>query len=215
MDVRVYELPPIGTNCYLLLEPTRQAVAVVDAPLNSFATVEKILVETGYRLEALLMTHGHWDHTLDATRFNAFGTPVYGHPAERAFFETPEVMEPFTMPGLKMPPTRIDHWVEDGQELQILGQTVEVRHVPGHSPGSVLYWFRESSFAFSGDAIFQRSIGRTDFPGCSFQTLEASIRQRIYTLPGETRLYPGHGPHTSVGAEIQGNPYVRPSGQVS
>jgi glyoxylase-like metal-dependent hydrolase (beta-lactamase superfamily II) len=84
-----------------------------------------------------------------------------------------------------------------------------VRHVPGHSQGSLLFWFKEDAFAISGDAVFSGSIGRTDFPGCSFEQLEHSIRTQIYTLPDATVLYPGHGPATSVGAEASGNPFVR------
>jgi len=208
MEIRSFELPPIGTNAYLVLDPARGEAVLIDAPLNAYLTCEKILVETGYRLSAVLMTHGHWDHMLDGAQFNGMGVPVYGHEADADFFTRPEVMSTFAIPGMPMPAMRVDHWVTPGQTLELLGQTVEVRHVPGHSGGSVLFYWPEQAAAFSGDVVFAGSVGRTDFPGCSFATLEKSIREQVYTLPGETTLYPGHGPKTTVGQEKESNPFV-------
>lgn len=209
IQVEVFELPPIGTNCWLLSHPGSNEVVVVDAPLNAFATVERHLVKSGLRATALLMTHGHWDHTLDGWRFNQLGIPSYGHRQDQDFFENPAVMSSYSIPGLEMKPMQIDHWVGQGDTLQLLGETVEVREVPGHSPGSVLFWFRESGIAAGGDALFKGSIGRTDFPGCSFEQLEKSIVEQIYTLPATTRVLPGHGPETVVAKESRGNPFVR------
>ena len=208
LEIRSYELPPIGTQCYVVLNPETKSLAVFDAPLNAFATVEKLLVQTGYSLEGLFFTHGHWDHTLDGQRFNGFGTPAYAHEADRLFFENPETMASYSIPGLEMPSVKIDKWLNPGDDLEIVGRRVEIRHVPGHSPGSILYAFVDDGMAISGDAIFSGSIGRTDFPGCSFEQLAASIREQIYTLPNETVLYPGHGPETSVGVEALRNPFV-------
>mgnify|MGYP005840103959 CR=1 FL=1 len=208
LDIRSFELPPIGTQCYVVFAPEARTLAVFDAPLNAFPTVERIAVETGYRMEGLYFTHGHWDHTLDGRRFNEAGIPAFGHRDDKEFFETPEVMAAFAIPGMEMPPVRIETWVEAGQTITIAGRRVEVRHVPGHSAGSILYWFVEDGFAVSGDALFNGSVGRTDFPGCSFDQLAASIRGQIYTLPDETRILPGHGDGTTVGAEALGNPFV-------
>lgn len=208
IEVQSYELPPIGTQCYVVINPDRQEMAVFDAPLNAWATVEKVAVKTGYRITGLYFTHGHWDHTLDGSQFNKAGIDAFAHVADKAFFETPDVMASYSIPGLPMPPVDIVHWLEDGQAIEIVGRPVEVRHVPGHSPGSILFWFSEDNVAITGDAIFNGSIGRTDFPGCSFEQLASSIREKIYTLPDETVLYPGHGPETSVAGEASGNPFV-------
>lgn len=212
VEVHSFELPPIGTQCYLIANLERQELAVFDAPLNAWATVERMAVKSGYRISGLYFTHGHWDHTLDGLNFNEAGIPTYAHSADRAFFETPGVMASYSIPGLTMPPVKIDHWLEAGQRIEIVGRPVEVRHVPGHSPGSILYWFSDDEIAISGDAIFNRSIGRTDFPGCSFEQLAAAIRKEVYTLPDETVLYPGHGPETSVGDEAAHNPFVSREG---
>lgn len=208
LEIRSFELPPIGTQCYAILDLERQELVVMDAPLNAFATIERLSVETGFRIVGLYFTHGHWDHTLDGGRFNQAGVPTFAHAGDKDFYEQPDVMASYSIPGLPMPPVAIDHWLEGGTDITILGRTVGLRHVPGHSPGSLLYWFPEDGFAISGDALFQGSIGRTDFPGCSFEQLESSIRSQIYTLPDETVLYPGHGPKTTVGEEARNNPFV-------
>lgn len=210
MEIEVFELPPIGTNAYLLRDQERGEAVVIDAPLNAFATIEKRLVETGVELRAVLMTHAHWDHTLDGWRFNEFGTRTMGHRDDEPLFSDPNRMGRFSFGGIEMKPMAIDQWLVDGERIELLGRTVEARHVPGHCPGSLLFWFPDEAVAFSGDAIFQRSIGRADLPGGDFSTLENSIRQRIYTLPPETKLYPGHGPETTVQAEMDENPFVRP-----
>jgi glyoxylase-like metal-dependent hydrolase (beta-lactamase superfamily II) len=210
MRIEAFELPPIGTNAYFIWDAEREEAVVVDAPLNAFATIEKRLVETGCKLTALLMTHAHWDHLLDGWRFNAFDTPVYGHRDDEPLFTEPNRMGRFAFGGIEMKPMAIQHWLEDGQEISLLGRKIEARHVPGHCPGSLLFWFKDEGVAFAGDAIFNGGIGRYDLPGGSFEILEKSIRERIYTLPPNTVLYPGHGPETSVEREMAANPFVRP-----
>lgn len=208
IEVQSYELPPIGTMCYVIASPERQELAVFDAPLNAYPTAERIAVQMGYKISGMYFTHGHWDHTLDGAKFNDAGIPVFAHEDDRAFFETPDLMASYSIPGMEMPAVKVDTWLEDGQEIEIVGSLVEIRHVPGHCPGSILYWFKDDGIAITGDAIFSGSIGRTDFPGCSFEQLANSIQKQIYTLPDDTVLYPGHGPETSVGREALANPFV-------
>lgn len=206
--VQSFELPPIGTQCYVVSNTETQEMAVFDAPLNAWATVETLSAKSGYRISGLYLTHGHWDHTLDGQKFNLASVPTFAHAEDRLFYETPEIMATFSVPGMKMPPVEIGTWLEHGERITIVGRTVEVRHVPGHSPGSVLFWFVDDKVAISGDALFSGSIGRTDFPGCSFEQLANSIKKQIYTLPDDTIVYPGHGPETSVGQEAVRNPFV-------
>jgi glyoxylase-like metal-dependent hydrolase (beta-lactamase superfamily II) len=99
-------------------------------------------------------------------------------------------------------------WVAQDERFDALGTSVEVRHVPGHCPGNVLFHLAAHKMAFVGDALFNGSIGRTDLPGGSFEQLEHAIREQIYTLPPETILWPGHGPKTTVANERAHNPYV-------
>jgi len=130
--------------------------------------------------------------------------------ADKRLYEEPELMKPLMFPGAVVEPVKVDRWLEDGDSLEAFGGPVAVRHVPGHCPGSLMFYFAGAVAAFAGDALFRGSVGRTDIPGGDFEQLEASIRTRIYTLPDETVVYPGHGGPTSVGDEKAGNPYVRP-----
>lgn len=209
VDLHSFELPPIGTQCYLVSNPQRKEFAVFDAPLEAWATVERFAAGTGFRLAGLYFTHGHWDHTLDGWRFNEANVPCFAHAGDRIMYEMPAIMASYSIPGLEMQPIRIGTWLKDGLQLEVVGRPVEVRHVPGHSLGSALFWFREDGIAITGDAVFNGSIGRTDFPGCSFEQLEDSILSQVYTLPDETILYPGHGPETTVGQEAVHNPFVQ------
>jgi glyoxylase-like metal-dependent hydrolase (beta-lactamase superfamily II) len=136
------------------------------------------------------------------------GVPLYVHEADRLLIETPEVMHFFSLPGLPMPAARIDHVVAQDTVLDLAGQRIEVRHVPGHCPGNVLFYIPALGAAFVGDALFAGGIGRYDLPGGDFAQLERSIRTQIYSLPAHTAVYPGHGPATTVGEEMTGNPYV-------
>jgi hydroxyacylglutathione hydrolase len=211
LEIETFELPPIGTNAYLVRHPESGEALVVDAPLHAWSTVEARLRATGSRLVAVLMTHGHWDHMLDGAAFNEADVPTYGHEDDARFFADPASMSLFLPPGLPIRPMKIDHWVSAGETLELLGTRFEARHVPGHCPGSLLFWCEAEGVAFVGDAIFAGSIGRTDLPLGSFSTLERSIRKQIYTLPAATVLYPGHGPRTTVEREAATNPFVRPA----
>jgi len=208
MIIESKELPPIGTNAYALVEPERGECVVIDAPEEAYAWASGIAEGHGVRIVALILTHGHWDHMLDGHKFAAAGIPTYGHEADKPMFETPEIMAGFALPGQDMPPVPIDHWVGEGDALELLGASMEIRHVPGHCPGNILVYLDSEKAAFVGDAIFAGGVGRYDLPGGDFATLSDAIRSRIYTLPKATTLYPGHGPETTVGAERAGNPFV-------
>jgi hydroxyacylglutathione hydrolase len=211
MGVNLHVLPagPIQTNAYLLTEPTNGEAVLIDAPGEVWADVEPILRAEKCRLTELWLTHGHWDHMQGGAEIvRATGAKTRGHAADRAMFETPEMMERFMRERLGLEPLMIDHWVAQGDRLGALGLEVEVRHVPGHCPGNVLFYFAQAGAAFVGDALFAGSIGRTDLPGGSFEQLAAAIRGQIYTLPEATVVYPGHGPATTVADEKTGNPYV-------
>ena len=210
MKLHILPAGPIPTNAYLLTAPERGEAVLIDAPGGVWPAVERILREEKCRLDELWITHGHWDHTQGGAEVvRVTGAKVRAHAADRAMIETPEVMKSFLIPGLSLEPVKVDHWVEQGGRIAALGTDAEVRHVPGHCPGNVLFYFAREGAAFVGDAIFQGSVGRTDLPGGDFAVLERSIRGQIYTLPGATALYSGHGQKTTVGQEKASNPFVR------
>jgi hydroxyacylglutathione hydrolase len=209
MHLHILPAGPIQTNAYLLTEPARGEAVLVDAPGGVWAEVEPILRQEKCRLVELWLTHGHWDHMQGAAEVvRATGARVRAHAADRPLIETPEVMKRFMMPGQELEPVKVDAWLQPGETMAALGLTFEVRHVPGHCPGNVLFYIKSGGLAFVGDALFAGSVGRTDLPGGDFAMLENSIRSQIYTLPDETRVFPGHGPDTTVGEEKRNNPYV-------
>ncbi len=210
MNLYVIPAGPIQTNAYLLTAPERGEAVLVDAPGGVWREVNTQLTKDGCRLTELWLTHGHWDHTQGGAEVvRESGAKVKAHRADQVLIETPEVMREFLMPGLRLEPVKVDEWVAQGDRFSALGTGVEVRHVPGHCPGNVLFLLPEAKLALVGDALFQGSVGRTDLPGGSMETLADSIRRQIYSLPDETVVYPGHGPATTVGEEKQHNPYVR------
>lgn len=210
MNLHILPAGPIETNAYLLTAPQLGEAVLIDAPGDVWPEVQPILTAEGCRLREIWLTHGHWDHTQGVHEvIGATGAKTRGHADDRILFETPEIMEQRMGYDLGLKPLQIDVWVKLGDRFPALGTKVEVRHVPGHCPGNILFYFASAGTAYVGDALFRENIGRTDFPGCSSEQLERSIRTQIYTLPDATKVYPGHGPATTVGHEKLNNPHVR------
>ncbi|MDI1337615.1 MAG: MBL fold metallo-hydrolase [Lacunisphaera sp.] len=209
MKIHVLPSGPIKTIGYLLTEPALGAAVLVDAPQGIMEKIAPVLAQEGCTLKELWLTHGHWDHTQDAAKVvRETKALVRGHLDDRVLYESPAIMEERMGMKLGLEPVQIDHWVSQGETFKALGRDFEVRHVPGHCPGNVLFYQADTSAAFVGDALFKAGVGRWDFPGGDFETLAQSIREQIYTLPDATVVFPGHGARTTVGAEKAGNPYV-------
>ena len=210
MKIHVLPAGPIQTNAYLLTAPDCGEAVLIDAPDGIWEEIGPVLRKEKCSLRELWLTHGHWDHTQGAAEVvAATHARVRAHRDDQILIERPEVMEMFLIPGVRLNPVKIDEFVVQGQRWTALGEVVEVRHVPGHCPGNVAFYFPASKAVFVGDALFQSSIGRTDLPGGSLRVLEKSIREQLYSLPDDTVVYPGHGPETSVGVERETNPYVQ------
>jgi hydroxyacylglutathione hydrolase len=216
MSLVLHTLPagPIDTNAYLLLAPLRGEAVLIDAPGDVWADVRPLLAGASCRLTELWITHGHWDHMQGAAEISAAvpGLVVRAHPDDKTLLETPGVMSVF-LRGIDLLPVAVTQWLAHGEKLTALGLDWEVRHVPGHCPGNVLFYaagWAATGAAFVGDALFAGSIGRTDLPGGSLEKLTRAIRGQIYPLPEATLVYPGHGDSTTVGREKATNPHVRP-----
>lgn len=208
MELMLTPLPvgPLLTNAYVLADPATGEAILVDPggePERLLAAVEA----SGCRLRLLLCTHAHFDHISSAAAIQAeWDLPLLCHPEDAPLVEhMPRIQQSYGFPPSPMP--RLDAALAAGQTLSLGNTSIEVRHVPGHSPGHVLFAWEGN--ALVGDCVFAGSIGRTDLPGANFADLERSIQERIYTLPGSTRLHPGHGPATTVAQESATNPFVR------
>lgn len=209
MKIHVLPSGPIQTVGYLLTDARLGEAVLVDAPGDILEKIRPVLAKEGCTLRELWLTHGHWDHMQDGAEVkDGTGVLVRAHQADQAMIETPEKMEEFMGARLGLKGVKVDAWIGQGDMLTALGRQFEVRHVPGHCPGNVLFYQAEAKVALVGDALFNRGVGRWDFPGGSLEQLTRSIREQIYTLPDETVVLPGHGPRTTVGDEKKNNPYV-------
>ncbi len=209
MEVKVFELPPLANNAYLLFDRERGEAALFDAPWEVWKSAGPFLAEAECRLVSVFLTHGHWDHTAGAAELIRQGAMLCAHPGDRRLLENPSLMSSFMVPGVETGPVEAGRWLEDEQELPVLGQMMRVLHTPGHSPGGIVCCFPDQGFAFAGDTIFRGSVGRFDLPGGDEPALRKSILEKIYALLEETVLYPGHGPSTTVGRERDSNMVVR------
>ncbi|HYX76663.1 MAG TPA: MBL fold metallo-hydrolase [Gaiellaceae bacterium] len=199
-----YELGPIGTNCYVVRASRGTAEAVVIDPSGDAAQLRLELAGMGATVAAILVTHGHWDHLLAvADLAESSGAPVYMAEDERALLENLPDLVPQGVPGRAY---TADTLLRGGETLELGGLELETLSVPGHSPAHLAYLV--DGCLFSGDLLFAGSVGRTDLPGADWEQLVDSIRMLGDRLPPETTIYPGHGPPTTLGAELARNPFL-------
>lgn len=208
-----FTLGPFATNCYIVRDPASSECWIIDAGWGAEAMIQRIQDE---QLEPsrLILTHAHPDHIAGVPAFReAFpGVPVAIHAAEKDWLSDPTKNLSSALgddPVVMDPP---DETLEDEQALGLGETRWHVLHTPGHSPGGVTLHCPDLAVAFAGDTLFAGSIGRYDFPSSDGPTLFASIRHRLYTLPDDTAVLPGHGPATTVAREKKSNPFVRPEG---
>jgi len=198
-------LGPLETNCYLVRAERGASEALVVDPSGPATDIRLALASHGSRCAAILVTHGHFDHILGLAELaEGTGAPVYGPAGERALLESPDA---FTPPGIHVRPWTADVLLDGGESLGLAaGLQVDVVAVPGHSPGHLAY--AVDGALLSGDVLFAGSVGRTDLPGGDWRTLLESIRTLADRFPPETAVHPGHGPATTLAAELARNPFL-------
>jgi glyoxylase-like metal-dependent hydrolase (beta-lactamase superfamily II) len=196
LAVERYELGPVGTNCYVVRREQGAAEAVVVDPGGYSDQLPEACA-------AILITHSHWDHLGGvADLAEATGAKVYMPRQEAQVLASPADW----YPEVQLRPYEADVLLDGGETLELAGMSFETLHVPGHSPGHLAYYAEGA--LFSGDVLFAGGVGRTDLPFTDWETLVASIRALMDRFPPEAVVYSGHGPPTTLGAELARNPFL-------
>ena len=197
----------IGTNCYLVINEETKESVMVD-PGAYPAKVKNAVKEQGLKLKAVLLTHAHFDHIMGLSDvMEDVKVPVYVEEADLPMMTDGEsnLSSTYVRGGYRFEEAGP---VSDGQQLEIAGFQFRVIHTPGHTPGGCCYYMEQEGVLFSGDTLFQTSVGRSDFPGGSASALVRSVKEKLLVLPEETHVYPGHMEETTIGYEKLHNPFI-------
>jgi glyoxylase-like metal-dependent hydrolase (beta-lactamase superfamily II) len=204
----------LGCNCSIVADPDTRQALVVD-PGDQAPDILAALRRLGVQAVKLVHTHGHFDHVLATGAVAAAtGAEVLIHGGDRWLYDNLELQARFfglPLPSSAAPPPPPTRELAGDEALSFGNREARALHTPGHTPGSLCFFVEragETPLLFAGDTLFRRSVGRTDLWGGSFEQLAASIRERLFALPDETLVIPGHGPPTSIGAEREDNPIV-------
>lgn len=211
IQVQAFTFNPFGENTYLLFDETKECV-VVDPGCHNYEErkILKDFIEAQQlKVVHLLNTHAHIDHVLGnefikrtynvKLHLHQKDLPLLNNAANRA--------EYYGFPNYEG--STVDVFIEEGDKITFGNSTLDILFVPGHAPGHVAFVNVEQNICISGDVLFKSSIGRTDFPLCSYEDLQKSIRTKLYTLPAEVVVYPGHGTTTTIGFERKHNPFIK------
>ncbi|MCX8063893.1 MAG: MBL fold metallo-hydrolase [Candidatus Hydrogenedentes bacterium] len=201
MEVKVYELTPFLVNTYIVID-NNEAI-VIDPGESNLRLIRDL---NGLKVKAIINTHCHIDHCGgNASLCRATGAPLLMHPESEVVLQTlGQQALLFGVPFQDSPPP--DGYLQEGDEISVGNTTFKVLYTPGHAPGHIC--IVSNGHAFVGDVLFQGSIGRTDLPGGDYELLISSIRNKLFNLPDDTVVYPGHGPTTTIGIERETNPFV-------
>jgi hydroxyacylglutathione hydrolase len=213
LEIHVLPVTPFQQNCSIIVDQDSRKALLIDAG-GEVNRIQATLQELDATLGALWLTHGHLDHAGGAKVLSdSSGIEVIGPHEDDQFWLDQMEVQAGTF-GLESTGSFKPHrYLQDGDELEFEGHTFKVLHCPGHTPGQVVFFQPDQNFLIAGDVIFLGSIGRTDFPRSNHADLIHAIRTKVFALPDDCTIYPGHGPTTTVGQEKATNPYVGTMGR--
>ena len=194
------------TNCYFVYQEGEKDVIFFD-PADKGDYIYEALKEKGFQVAGILLTHGHFDHIWGTNKLRELsGAPIYAYEEEKVLCEdaSVNVSEQVGRPYTVIP----DRYLKDNEEITIAGMTCRLLATPGHTVGSCCYYFEEAGILISGDTLFQESVGRTDLATGSMSTLVRSVKEKLFVLPDDVKVYPGHGETTDIGHEKKYNPFL-------
>lgn len=210
MQIKRFVFNPFQVNTYVLYDETKEAI-IIDAAMmtpNEQAMFKQFIDKQQLIIKGLYNTHGHMDHVAGTAWVKReFAIQPSGHKADDTLIET--ALSHAAVYGIEMEkPEAVSNYIDENNLIQFGNQELEIKHIPGHSPGGLAFIHHSQRIALTGDSLFASSIGRTDLPGGNMSQLISAIQEKLLTLNGEYTIYPGHGPESSIQEEIQNNPYL-------
>lgn len=199
MYIQAFPCPPLETNAYIVGCKQTQEAAIIDPAPHSFSVIERFLSQHEWKPQLILLTHSHWDHIADTKQFKEhYRIPVYVHRLDAPNLENPGSDGLPLM--IDIAPVKPDFLLEEGMEIKVGMLTFQVLHTPGHSAGSVCFYEPNHQLVLTGDTLFRGAIGKISFPTSQPFFMESSLA-KLGQLPPQTRVFPGHGPSTTISAE--------------
>lgn len=213
MKIQSFEFNLFGEKTYLIWNESSKEGVIVDPGMSNDVENNKItefISNNGIKLKYILYTHLHIDHTFGHEYIKStYSIPTMAHQADASLGESRQLQaQMFHLRTPELLPVVIDTPINDDDGITLGDEKLIAIHIPGHTQGSIAYYCPTSQFVVTGDALFYGSIGRTDLPGGNYAQLISSIQKRLFTLPTETIVYPGHGPSTTIEREIASNPFL-------
>ena len=213
ITVKRFTCNVLAENCYVVSDESHEAV-IIDCGVmyqEEGIAITQYIRDNGLHPVHLLCTHGHFDHCMgNGLIYREFGLKPEAHTGDQFLMETMQQQTTDILGvALPMEVPPVGRYLTDNDTITFGSHTLRILHTPGHTPGGVTYYCKEEGIAFSGDTLFRMSIGRTDFDGGSYEQIVHSLREVLAVLPPDTKVYPGHGPETTIADEIRYNPYMK------
>jgi glyoxylase-like metal-dependent hydrolase (beta-lactamase superfamily II) len=204
---------PVEENCYIIWDDNSHEGAVIDCGAwskDEHRQIASFIREHGITLKYALQTHMNFDHCLGLGQIaSCYGLTPMCHPADVPVYEgAPDMVQKWFRVDISDMLPEVDPCISESYALNLGDNAIQVLHTPGHTPGGVCYYIPQARIVITGDTLFRMGIGRTDLPGGDYRQELESIENKIFTLPADTKVLPGHGPESSVGEEMNANPYI-------